>query len=216
MDLKKANKHFDKLVKFYENVRVDGEINRIESDLLKSYVLKFYEALSDVEQSSPKIASKATTSKIYHEPAPIVKKENGHAHVEFVTEPVKEIPAIVEEKIAVPTAVTTLEKPKVSQRSSGLFDFEIGKEISDKLSTTKIADISTSMSINERVSTMVDLFGGNKEAFEKTMKNLNDLGSYDEAKSYLTEHVVDKYNWSDGDKPKKVKNLMKLVYRRYV
>lgn len=216
MDLKKANKQFDKLVKFYENIRVDGEINRIESDLLKSYVLKFYEALSDVEKSSPKIASKGSTPKVKIESAPAPKKENGHAHVEFPAEPVKEIPAIVEEKIAVPAAVATAVKPAATKKVSGLFDFEIGKEISDKLGTTKIADISTSMGINERVSTIVDLFGGNKEAFENTMKNLNGLSSYDEAKAYLSENVVDKYNWSEGEKPSKVKKLMKLVYRRYV
>jgi len=47
MNINNSNKHFEKLANFYKQVSSDGEINKIELDLLKSYVLNFYESLDD-------------------------------------------------------------------------------------------------------------------------------------------------------------------------
>lgn len=212
MDLKKADKHFAKLTKFYESIRADGEVNKIEADLLKSYISKFYESLMDLDTETIKPKSNGISTKKGKE---IKKPSNGGVSkkIEFPSEPVREIPQIVEETVAVSTAQVV---QKAVIKSDPLFDFEMGSELSDKLSNTKIADISTSMSINERVSTIVELFAGNKEAFENTMDHLNGLSSFQEAKTYLSSNVVEKYNWNDGERPSKVKSLMKLVYRRYV
>lgn len=241
MDLKKADKQFAKLTKFYESIRTDGEINKIEADLLKSYVSKFYETIIDLDKAGTNGSSTSSSKKTLSTSNGSSKKASQPENFSF--DPVKEVPKVVEKPVfaevpvSTPTpAPTPVPKPAPAPAAvssskpipvpvqegvslgahKALFDFERGSELSDKLSSTRITDISSSMGINDRVSIMVELFGGNKDAFEKTMKSLNGLSSYEEAKTFLSENVVEKYNWNEGDRPSKVKSLMKLVYRRYI
>ena len=72
------------------------------------------------------------------------------------------------------------------------------------------------MSINERIFTLKELFGNEEEVFKTTLNELNGLSNYEEAKNYLAEKVVDKYDWVNDSKIKKAKNFIKLVKRRYL
>lgn len=212
MNIKDSKKHFDKLSSFYAQVSNDGEVNKIELDLLKSYVLNFYEAITGNSTAAP--ASTPAIKEVKQE----IKKE-----VAAQEKPVAPKPEIAEIPIAeqAPSEnVPSIEKPvknnQISSDFAALFSLETGNEISDKLSMAPIKDVTKAMNINERIFTIKELFGGNKESFDTTMNKLNEFKSYDEATKYLSEEIVEKNGWLDPTKTKKVKTFLKLVARKYI
>ena len=92
---------------------------------------------------------------------------------------------------------------------------EEGNDLSDKLSNAPIEDIRSSMGLNERVLTINELFGGNAMAFDKTVKALNQMDDFEDAKVFLSREIVPKYEWHEEGKLKKAKIFLKLVSRRY-
>lgn len=212
MNIKDSNRHFDKLSSFYQQIIADGQINKIELELLKSYTLKFYESIigQDTETSvtptqpvQPIAKAAAPVTPV----APIVTTPPKAPVVEPIAEQAP-VEAIVESS----NEESNLQSKEIEQ----LFSLETGNEISDKLSITAIKDIKKAMSINERIFTIKELFGGSQESFDKTISSLNEFMSYDDAKNYLSENVVNENNWLDPDKSKKVKKFMKLISRKYL
>lgn len=211
MNIKDSNRHFEKLSSFYKQISADGHINKIELELLKSYTLKFYESMLDGDTASSQNSS----------PEPIARVETPAAPIKPV-EPVSPPkvaavqPTIAEQAPAEVLIESSDDVPKKqSQDIENLFSLEKGTEISDKLSTTSIKDINKAMSINERIFTIKELFGGSQEQYDKTINSLNGFVSYDDAKHYLSENIVNDNNWLDPDKSKKVKKFLKLISRKY-
>lgn len=199
MDIEKASKHLAKLNKFYDWITSDGEVNDDEKELLKAYVVNFYDSIGDTVATVKELNRPEIT-------LPPVKEE-----------PIKEeVKEVIEEKVEVVQEVKEVKKVKIDPKISSILEIEIGQELSDKLSVTAIKDISKSMSINEKIFTVNELFGGSQAAFEDSMQKLNGFSNFEEAKNYLAENVVESQNWQDPEKLKKVKTLMKLVYRKYV
>ena len=207
MNINDSNRHFEKLSNFYKQISADGQINQIELDLLKSYTLSFYESIASGHASNT--SSSAGNTRVE---TPIVASRP--------TTPVA--PKVAEQPIAeqAPTEVLVESSNDVTVQQSKdmelLFSLETGNEISDKLSTTPIKDISKAMSINERIFTIKELFGGSQESFDKTISSLNGFASYDDAKTFLSESVVGENNWLDPEKSKKVKKFLKLISRKYI
>lgn len=207
MNIKDSNKHFEKLSRFYAQVSADGQVNKIELDLLKSYVLNFYETLSEpagssnpTPQETKKVEVKEPT------PEPVVEK------VETQEAP------IAEQAPSENTSPKPVSKPKSKNPSDfeTLFSLETGNEISDKLSMSPIKDVAKAMNINERIFTIKELFGGNQESFDTTMNKLNGFSTYDEATKFLSEEIVETNGWLEPSKTKKVKTFLKLVARKYI
>lgn len=90
------------------------------------------------------------------------------------------------------------------------------KELSHKLSFAPIKNIMKSISINERIFTQKELFGGDFDLFQSTLAKLEEMSSFDEAIAYLAEHVASKHNWEDPKKLKKAKNFVNIVQRRFL
>ncbi|NNF20893.1 MAG: hypothetical protein HKN67_03045 [Saprospiraceae bacterium] len=96
-----------------------------------------------------------------------------------------------------------------------LFKFEKVTELSDKLSQKPVPDLKKAMGINERIFTINELFGGDKDEFENLLTALNGLENFDQAKDVLMNSVAKKYLWQKEDKQNKARNFIKLVQRRY-
>ena len=105
-----------------------------------------------------------------------------------------------------------------SSTSSGeyeiLFEHKEAKELSDKLAETPIRDLTKAISINERILTVQELFGGDNQSFSDTLAKLNGFKNLEEAKPFLTE-LAKKYKWTDKGRKKKAKVFIKLIRRRY-
>lgn len=209
MNIKDSNRHFEKLSSFYQQISADGHINKIELELLKSYTLKFYESILEGNGSKSKL-----------EPIePIARVETPVATINPISTPSAPIaePAIAEQAPAEALMESSNDAPKTQSKDiEELFSLEKGTEISDKLSTTGIKDINKAMSINERIFTIKELFGGSQEKFDKTISSLNEFNTYDDAKNYLSENIITDNNWLDPEKTKKVKKFLKLISRKYV
>lgn len=222
MNINDSNRHFEKLSSFYQQISADGNINRIELDLLKSYTRKFYEAIAsashDVTTTAAPVAPVASVQQIEQVQAPVASLEPKSPPKAPAIAPISPKPA---EPIAeqAPAEVIVESSNEVASGQSKdmdqLFSLEHGTEISDKLSKTAISDINKAMSINERIFTIKELFGGNKDQFDKTISSLNGFVSYDDATKYLADNVVNENNWLEASKSKKVKNFLKLISRKY-
>lgn len=112
--------------------------------------------------------------------------------------------------------VKTSRTTVLSGETSALFNMEEARELSDKLRLRKIDDLSRSMGINERFLTINELFGGNHEEFDRVLRDLNSLGSFDEARQYLENNVIGSYNWLEEKRQKKAGVFIQLVRRRFI
>ena len=82
-----------------------------------------------------------------------------------------------------------------------------------KLGKKKIENLVTSIGINEKFLFTNELFEGNTEQFIKTINELNNLASFDEANGYLSNLVA--VNKWETEEPSYLK-LLALVERKYL
>lgn len=96
-----------------------------------------------------------------------------------------------------------------------IFNLPSATDLSEKLSQSSIKDLTKAFSINDKILTIKELFGGDNTLFQDTLKALNKMSSFEEAKSYLVTNVADKNNWDQAAKQKKAKVFAKLIKRRF-
>lgn len=99
---------------------------------------------------------------------------------------------------------------------SPLFVFHEARDLGDKLRLSRIEDLSKAMGINERFLTINELFGGNHETFDRVLRHLNGLPTFDDARLYLEQEVIPAFGWLDDKKQKKATIFIQLVQRRYL
>ncbi len=97
-----------------------------------------------------------------------------------------------------------------------LFSAQQAKGLSDRLNASPIADLTKILGLNDRLLTIKDLFGGDRDAFDKAFRELNDLGSFEDARIYMITHLVNKYQWTAKDRKDKARQLIQLIRRRYL
>ncbi|MEZ4906729.1 MAG: hypothetical protein R2771_03585 [Saprospiraceae bacterium] len=104
----------------------------------------------------------------------------------------------------------------VSSAFNALFDDSNSTELSEKLSKTPLSDLSKAFGLNEKIFTINELFAGDFADFETTISELNSMSNINDAKEYIVNKLVPKYNWDSDDKLKKVEYFIKSVKRRYL
>lgn len=235
MSIKKVEKQLRKITNLVSSFEEDENISSIERDLLLSYTRSLYEkilALGDVDKAVVSNVPKVKPQVEHHiqeQPKPIVDNtiyaEKKMPVVEeqksTVPEPViqqpEEMAAVpltseVEKIVEVKTNENTLLAPELEE----IFAEIQVNELSQRLSHSKIHDLTKAIGINEKIFTIQELFGGDNELYQTTINRLNTFTSYDEAKTYLANGVALDHQWSDANKLKKAMNFVKIVQRRYV
>jgi hypothetical protein len=232
-----------------ENANNEGEISRLERDLLASYVRDLYEYLwdSETQQSPPKPAGiqvqkpvsqqPATPAPVQEtiitrpseppvqpviteEPKPVVQETPARAS-QVIQEPVTPVaeaaPAEIAQTITtkVPTPVSNGKKADPALLSE-LFIEEKVSDLSDKLASQKINDLTKAMGINEKIFTIQELFNNDNNLFNTALGHLNSLPDFTEAKAYISDELVPKLDWTSEKKIKKAATFIKLVRRRYM
>ena len=107
------------------------------------------------------------------------------------------------------------EEMLVANSVQGLFKISEGLEISERLSMSPIKDIFSTMSINERIQTMNELFRGNEQEFKNTLHHIDHLTTYDQASKYLVEGVATENHWDDEAVKDTAAQFVQLVYRKF-
>ena len=85
-----------------------------------------------------------------------------------------------------------------------------GDDLSSKLVSKPISNITGAIGLNEKFELIKELFGGDKEMFERTVQVLNMAGSFVEAYNYLK----DNFDW-DMDS-QYVQRLLELIRRKLI
>jgi hypothetical protein len=243
MDLVKAKIFLDKVNREFGRMSKDPEnIARIDMDIMLSYIRDLYDTLVYAEPAAPpshmpKIENKRRSTPTKSSPAepsePHYVEPPKPARVDPPTPPpVEEKPApapppppVVETPPPAPVVETPPPPPPVvaappkqdslPPEAMALFEFKEAKELSEKLSQTPINDLSRAISLNDKLRMGNELFGGDNSLFEDAIKNLNNFSEFGQAKAYLIDNFVVKFDWSHDKREEIAKKLIGLINRRY-
>lgn len=217
MDFSKAGILLEKINALYKSMSADpSTVNAIERDLLLSYLRKLYDYTlqAGTPATAPRPVQEAPTPK---PPAPEVRAAPPPPQQPVAPTPpprVIQVPESLEQ--ATPARPSSSNGRSNSEKLEELFEVREGaKEIGDKLGESPIADLTKAMGLNDKILTINDLFGGDQAQFTETLRALNRMQNFEEAREVLMD-VADQFDWSSNDKLKKAKVFVKLVRRRYI
>lgn len=233
MDTQSFNKKLNKISALADNGNADGHFSSLERDLLLSYIRELYEIVIDekpnVIKSFPNTPLQIQKEEVV--PAKIqepVVQEHAEAPVPVINkvepkpEPVAILPIIEKPEVVKATseakAAAINPIPTVKHNPDALaemFAEEKINDLSDKLASSPVKDLTKSMGINERIFTQQELFGNNQQIFNETLQRLNNCQDFGEAKQYLVENVVSTYDWTNENKVKKASTFIKFVKRKF-
>ena len=235
MNIKKLSKRLNKINLLFQSIKEEGSASSIEKDLLLSYLREAYEYATEDTGSSPAPRPKPTPQKQrYEEPAvhvptstptPAAKVMEQIVQEEILPEPPVEqvttaatpaTPPAPEPVVETVTATVATPAAPVSDALSAVFAQADVSELSDRLSMARIADMTKSMGINEKIFTVKELFGGDSDLFNSIMTKINGFANYDEASQYLKTGIARDQDWGHESKIKKAEAFIKLVKRRFV
>ncbi len=218
MKEKKIKRLLDKINQLYKHQEIDGALSAIEHDLMLSYIRDLYEqyafangeySLTDNvrSQSSDKTEAIVKPEAVVQK---VVEKETVQAPVVIAKEEV-----VVEVSEPKPEPDLAPESPEIDESLESLFKEESISDLSDKLASQPIKDLSKAMGINEKIFTIQELFNGDQDLFNRTINALNGYNSFIEATFYLKNGVATDQDWASDSKIKKAAGFIKLVRRRY-
>ena len=113
------------------------------------------------------------------------------------------------------TVIAVKQAPVSDNRYGELFQLKKMEDLSEKLEATPITSILKAMGLNERILTQNELFGGEKSAFDSAIQKLNGMDHFEEAKAYLCDELIPRYDWMDETRMKKAQWFIKLIKRKY-
>jgi len=243
MDWQKFNKKLNKISVLADNAFQDNSISSLERDLMASYVRDLYDMILEdgVEGSSKKNVSESQNfingnqsrqekKETHMAPTvqPTVSFEREVAVAEKVIEIVPEV-AVLEiaqpkEQVSQVSKIASVSVPQPSSKAKQLDDNQMNElfvddkisDLSGKLGSQRIPDLTKAMGINERIFTVQELFNNDQNFFNTVLNQLNSLNNFEEAKIYLIEEVISKLDWTAENKLKKAGTFIKLIKRRYV
>lgn len=233
MNWNKANKVLSGIDRLFNIFQESEGLSSIERDLLLRRIQDLYEVVlkGDFEEivkrtEKPKLApvkempKPVWPPKVTEKPKPITPKPVPKP----ISKPVVERPKAETPKVETPKPIV-VEKPKEivyepindnSAEIEELFEFKIATDLSEKLSASAIADLKTSMGINERFLTISELFKGNKAQYDDAIDTLNSFDDFEQAKNYITRILIPEFDWTSDKKINQAKTFVKKVRRRYL
>jgi hypothetical protein len=211
MNKKNVKRYIDKINLLYDNVLTDDEMSEMEKNLLLSYTKSLYESIieGDEELYDPieevvEVEEELEEDEDELDEEEVYEVEDEEEEDEEEEEDDDDEDEEIEE-----------EEEELDAELSALFEEKEAKEVSERLSRLPIKDIAASMSINERILTKTELFGGDDKLFKSTIAELDTLNSFEEAKSFLIKGVASQHTWAEDSKHKKAVHFIQLVKRRF-
>lgn len=244
MKINKFKKTLSRLSVLIDTMDDNERLSKLEKDLIKKHLLDLYdltffgdenhEEYSAVQENVDQVVPEQEVIPTQQIEIPKEDAVQEMVHREVVEEPVIQKTYVdLEPSISIPketevqlkeepVRVVSVEKPAIetnafiSEEHAEILEYgSETNELSDRLSDSPISDLTKAMGINERMLTVNELFDGDNAAFKQSLSALNEMSSYNEAKSYISNHLIEKYNWVSPKKRKKAKVFIKLVKRRF-
>ncbi len=220
MDWQQAQILLEKISSLQKSIALNkGPIAAIERDLMLSYIRQLYEIYLEGAESAP--TTKSAAPEVPKAASKVIEPEQ--PRYEYTPPPAPEMPKTsLPPRQEVPPPPPRPETPKPTFTPSsvnkanfnGLFDFKQARELSEKLSERAISDLTKAFAINDKLLYINELFGRDANAFNDSLRTLNNFESIDEAKSLLLS-LAEQYNWSDEEKMEIAQSFIRTVRRRY-
>jgi hypothetical protein len=130
---------------------------------------------------------------------------------EVENRPVVEIEPINEQAQPI-TNITPTPNPSGTELNDSLKS--VKKEVSDVLKDTPIKDLKKGIGINDRFLFINDLFKGDENMYERSIKTINGFSIFPEAEYWIRRELKTKLGWNDQDDV--VRQFDALVKRRFL
>lgn len=109
----------------------------------------------------------------------------------------------------------SVQEPLPQQDFSELFDFQSTLDLSDKLASSKIEHLNKILTINDKILFINHLFKGEAIPFQESLQKFESFYTYEEAKKYASEELVEPYDWTADSKKETIRQFMRQVKRLY-
>jgi hypothetical protein len=137
-----------------------------------------------------------------------------NARPPFVYDPMEDVPTLSHQT---PLAKTNFSKNEIPfEYPESLNDRlkEIKIELSDKLTDAPIKDLKKAIGINDRFLFINELFRGDEDMYERSIKTIQNFSILAEAEYWIRRELKVKIGWLDSDPV--VKQFDQLVRRRFL
>lgn len=91
---------------------------------------------------------------------------------------------------------------------------EHAETLADKLSYSRIDDLTVAIGLNQKFQFINELFNGDAEAYKSTINKLNKLENAGEARKLVQTELMQTYQWDEEDQV--TSTFLGLVERRYL
>ena len=198
-----------------------------------SRATQIVEIVKPTAKKANKSAAKLAKKEIVKIPDEIIVAE---VEIEELVE--LEVPQSIEvndEEFDVPPIIVEKAKPKPSpvkkltpkkkklvgddedeMEDGDLWAKKVFADLSEKLSYSPIKNIYKSLSINERMFTEAELFGGDHLLFRSVLEQVEKMSTFEQAVEFLKSGVAVNQKWEGTKKHKKAAQFMKLIQRRFL
>lgn len=239
MDISRIERRLKKINAVLEAFKEDNKISNIEKDLLLGYVRELYDLIRESDFDIIEVSDQKNITHSSVKEEPITKTEVVKTSISAIKQ--EEVIAEIEEKKQViveskkteneekkPESKSVVEKmqtnssaiseeiPGVSKSILSLFKNEEVTDISEKLSNSKITDISKVLGINERMYMIAELFNGDKKLFDSSISKLNSLDNFVDAKALIINELAVPNRWDEEDKIKAAQSFVRQVRRKFL
>lgn len=231
MNIQSFNKKLQKIAALTDNMQAESQISALERDLLLNYIRELYDIALDDQPAPVKPVLKTVQQEVITPEVVTKVAEQSTPIQKTVVDEIVPFPVVAAEPAKIPeplpVEVKKEEPPKITTVSPAssvsntddaiaeIFAEEKVTDLSDRLSLSKITDLTKSMGINERIFTQQELFGNDQTFFNNVLSTLNQFNNFEDAKQYLTDHVVSKYGWTTESKIKKAVTFVRHIKRKY-
>ena len=175
----------DELIKYFESLEARIAANEERIATLEAELASVESELDEVK-SRPEPEAQVVekiVEKIVEKPVEVIKEVFVEKAPEEPVEPeIPETPEIPEEPIAEPIAEPEPEPEPVIEEPASPKAAVYGKSVDD---------IRLAISLGDRFLFQRELFGQNAELMQRTLNELNALGSFDEALAYINK----RFHW---------------------
>jgi hypothetical protein len=235
--MQEANILLEKINALQRNINLNkGPMAAIERDLMLSYIRQLYEIyLEDgmppvqtavpPQPSKPEAIKPAPKAQVIEPPKPVytplkavdtpkppAPKEELLV-VREVPPPLPVVPAYTPPK-PTPTPVPPHGTGANRAKINALFTVQSSNDLSERLSTRPIADLTKAFAINDRLLYVNELFGKDADSFNESLKLLNKFERMEEAKSLLVS-LAEQYDWTQDERMEIAQGFVKTVRRKY-
>lgn len=215
------SENIDEIDDILRGLEKSKKIPAIEVDLLLDKVRNFYEMLLMLKKNIGEFEETKYVAEKQPEKAPepvvtvpeVKKPANEVIEMPAIHPPVKDLP----KEVKVQEPVQNEEQKILSDRfkKGSSLNETVGQtksyqDLSSKLQSKPIMNISSGIGLNEKFSFIHTLFRGDTNKYNETIQILNNVSNFNEAYNYLNEH----FDWDMNSEP--VQKILDLIRRKFI